>query len=227
MGGDTWFKLGDRDLATHLYRTHCLQNGKTLTEATAAICRQNGITARILPMTDFPVPTMVHTEEGTLAFQDYYVRRKCAPLVDGFSFQGIEASSPAQGVLDAIQSADAVVVCPSNPYISIGPILAVPGIREALSATPATIAAVSPIVAGDALKGPAAAMMRQLGHEVSAVSVARLYRDFLDIFMLDRRDENLCEQIAALGLEVHAVETVMDSTASKVALAKSLLEVLP
>jgi LPPG:FO 2-phospho-L-lactate transferase len=226
IGCETWFKLGDRDLATHIYRTHHLQNGNSLTGVTLALCRQNGITAHILPMTDSPVPTLVHTDEGTLEFQDYFVRRKCSPIVRGFSFQGIDAASPAPGVLEAIRDANAIVLCPSNPYISIGPILAVPGIKTALQQTPATILAVSPIVAGDALKGPAAAMMRQLGDEVSAASVARLYHDFLDIFVLDRRDVILQEQIAALGVEVRATETVMDDMASRVALARFLLEML-
>lgn len=227
LGCETWFQLGDRDLATHIYRTHCLQSGQNLAEVTAALCKQNGVAVRILPMTNCQVPTMVHTDEGTLAFQDYFVRRMCAPRVCGFSFQGVEASSAAPGVIESIQDADAVVVCPSNPYISIGPILAVPGVRASLLTTKATIIAVSPIVAGEALKGPAAAMMRQLGHEVSATSVARLYLDFLDSFVLDRRDQNLREQITALGLEVFTVDTVMDSMRSRVMLAESLLEALP
>lgn len=226
IGCETWFKLGDRDLATHIYRTHHLQAGNTLTDVTLTLCRQNGITAKILPMTDSPVPTLVHTDEGTLEFQDYFVRKKCSPTVRGFSFQGIEAASPAPGVLEAIRDADAVVLCPSNPYVSIGPILAVPGIRTVLRQTPAPILAVTPIVAGEALKGPTADIMHQLGDEVSAVGIAKLYRDFLDIFVLDQRDVILKEQIAALGIEVRCTETIMIDMASRVALARFLLETL-
>jgi LPPG:FO 2-phospho-L-lactate transferase len=226
IGCETWFKLGDRDLATHIYRTHHLQAGDTLTDVTRALCRKNGITAQILPMTDSPVPTLVHTDEGTLEFQDYFVRKKCSPTVRGLSFQGIDATRPAPGVLEAIRDADVVVLCPSNPHVSIGPILAVPGIRTALRQTAATVLAVTPIVAGEALKGPTAAMMRQLGEEVSAVRVAKFYRDFLDVFVLDHRDAILKEKIAALGVEVRFTETIMDDMASRVALARFVLEAL-
>ena len=226
LGCESWFQVGDRDLATHVFRTHRMTMGDSLTEVTRTICRQNGVVTRILPMTDSLVPTMVHTDGGTLSFQDYFVRRRCAPQVRSFSYRGIDASRPAPGVLEAIHSADAVVLCPSNPYISIGPILAVPGVKAALLATSATVVAVTPIVAGEALKGPAADMMRQLGTEVSAMSVAKLYLDFLDIFVVDRRDESLVEPIAALGPQVISVETVMDSRAARISLARSLLEML-
>ena len=226
LGCETWFQLGDRDLATHVYRTHLLQNGSRLCDAVALLCLRNGIASRVLPMTDSPVPTIVDTGEGAMAFQDYFVRRRCSPQVRGFCFQGIEAASPAPGVLEAIQEADAIVLCPSNPYISIGPILAVPGIRTALRATHATVLAVTPLVAGESLKGPAAAMMRQLGSEVSAWSVARQYQDFLDIFVLDRRDAHLSGRIEALGPEVRTADTVMNDLPAKVALAGSVLEML-
>ncbi len=223
---EAWFRLGDRDLATHIFRTQRLRNGDSLTDVTRIICHQNGVQPTILPMTDSEVPTLVHTDEGILDFQDYFVHRHCSPKVRGFQYRGIETVCPAPGVLTALLNAEAIVLCPSNPYISIGPILAVPGIRDALRATAGVVLAVSPIVGGEALKGPAAAMMRQLGQEASAETVARLYQDFLDIFVLDNRDERLIEPLRALGLEVHAVETVMAGSSSRVALAESLLRML-
>lgn len=226
LGCETWFALGDRDLATHVYRTGRIKQGDSLTEITASLSRRNGVAACILPMTDSPVPTMIHTEEGTLAFQDYFVRRNCQPQVRGFTFEGIENAHPAPGVLRAFQESDAIIVCPSNPFVSIGPILAVPGIQDALRESPATILAVSPIVAGEAIKGPAAAMMRQLGFEASASGVASLYRDFADVFVLDRRDESQRESISALGLQVCSADTIMSHEASRVALANSILEML-
>jgi len=226
LGCDAWFALGDRDLATHIYRTEQHQQGTSLTKITASISRRNGAGARILPMTDDPVPTLVHTEDGTLAFQDYFVRRNCQPKVEGFEFEGIERASPAPGVLRALRESDAIILCPSNPFISIGPILAVPGIRDALRESPAAILAISPIVAGEAIKGPASAMLRQLGMEASATSVASLYRDFVNRFVLDRRDEHLREAIVALGLQVCSADTIMSNEASRVALAESILEML-
>jgi len=226
LGADTWFQLGDRDLATHIFRTHRLQAGERLSEIVSAAARANGIQTRILPMTDSFVPTLVHTDEGTLEFQDYFVRRKCAPVVRGFDFKDIQAAMPASGVLESIRQAKAVIVCPSNPFISIGPILNVPGVREALQTTRARILAVSPIVAGEALKGPAANMMRQLGLEVSAFGVASLYRDFLDVFVIDSADGDLRAPIEALGIQVHTVNTIMDSTASRIALAEPVLDLL-
>ncbi len=224
LGVDTWFRLGDKDLATHFLRTDLIDKRHTLTEATRIICLHNGVGVRIFPMTDSPVPTLVHTTEGTLDFQDYFVRRKCAPVIRGFSYEGIDASVPAPGVLDAIAKADVVLCCPSNPFVSIGPILAVPGIRAALQATPAKVVAVTPIVAGRALKGPTAEMMGQLGLEVSAASVAGLYRDFLDVFVLDQRDEGLRGRIESIGLGVIMAETIMEDMTARAALARTLLE---
>jgi LPPG:FO 2-phospho-L-lactate transferase len=226
LGADSWFRIGDRDLATHLFRTNRLQQGDSLSEVTAALCALEGVRVRILPMSDKPVPTMLHTDEGVLALQDYFVRRKCAPGVFRITHHGADDASPAPGVLEAIRNADALLICPSNPYISIGPILAVPGIEPALRAARARVIAVSPIVAGEAIKGPAAAMMRNLATEVSAAAVAGIYRDFLDVFVLDRRDRHLCDSVAAMGIEVVDLETVMVSTESKVALAQSILEIL-
>ena len=188
LGGPAWFRIGDRDLATHLYRTSLLYSGKSLSEVTRALCSRRGVRSRVLPMSDSPVPTLVHTSEGDLPFQEYFVGRRCEPQVLGFTYVNASTSHPADGVLDAIAQADAVIVCPSNPFISIGPILAVPGIREELKGRSGPVLAVSPIIAGQAVKGPTAAMLRQLGREVSPASVAALYRDFVDIFVLDALD---------------------------------------
>ena len=226
LGCDTWFRLGDRDLATHIFRTQRMHEGERLSEVTAAICSQIGIHALILPMTDSPVPTLVDTDRGALEFQDYFVRLQCTPRVFAVSYSGVDRAFAPPAVLEAIGCADAVILCPSNPWLSIGPILAVPGIRESLRATRSKILAISPIVAGKALKGPAAVMMSQLGFEVSAAGVAGLYQDFLDIFVLDGRDKSLCGQVDALGLEVRIAETIMDTPTSRVSLARDLLEML-
>ena len=219
LGLHTWFKLGDRDLATHVYRTHFLSLGCTLSQVTRSLCELNGIASRVLPMTDMPVPTRVQTDEGVLDFQDYFVRRKCAPCVRGFVFESVEQAQPAPGVLEAIASAGAVVICPSNPLISIGPILAVPGVRAALRACTAPVLAVTPIIAGQAVKGPTAEMFAQLKMEVSARSVAALYQDILDVFVLDEADRDLAGRISSLGVEVIPAPTLMQSPESKAALA--------
>ncbi len=226
LGADTWFAVGDRDLATHIYRTQRIRQGDSLTDIVAALSRMNGVASRILPMTDSPVSTMIHSEEGVLPFQEYFVHRACRPRVQKLSFEGIENARPAPGVLHALQEAEAIIVCPSNPFLSIGPVLAVPGMRDALAESPALILAVSPIVAGEALKGPAAAMMRQLGLDSSALGVASLYRDFVDRFVLDYRDEELREAISSLGMRVYCTDIVMRDEASRIALANSILEML-
>lgn len=227
LGCDTWFRIGDIDLATHIYRTEQLHGGTSLTKITRHICQHNGILCRVLPMTDSSVPTLVHTDDGTLLFQDYFVRRHCEPSVIDFAFHGIEKAEPAAGVLEALESAQGIIICPSNPFISIGPILAVPGVREALRETPAKIVAITPIIAGESVKGPTAAIMENLGLKVSATSVATLYRDFLDVFVLDHRDRRLETEIAALGLKAHAARTLMDCEAARIELAKSVMELFP
>jgi len=219
LGGEDWFRVGDRDFATHIYRTELLAAGWSLTDVTRRFCTSNGIRAAVLPMTDSPVPTMVHTEDGTMAFQDYFVRHRCEPHVRGFTFQGIESARPAAGLMDALYAAEGIVICPSNPFISIGPILGVPGIRAALRQTEAKVIAVSPIIAGEAVKGPAAAMLSQLGHEVSAAGVAALYDDFLDLFILDSRDNELVPRLSSSGLETLTTQTMMETEASRTQLA--------
>ena len=218
-----WFNLGDRDLATHIYRTHALHQGRTLTEVTEHISRSLGVRSRILPMTDSYTPTRVVTDEGEMHFQEYFVRRRCEPRVNEIRFEQIERASPSAGVESAILDADAVIICPSNPFISIGPILAVPGIRRLLKQTSAKVIAITPIIAGRALKGPAAEMLRDLGHEVSALGVARVYRDIADLFVLDEADSELLPAIEALGLRAIATNTVMSSIEEKQRLAKEVL----
>jgi LPPG:FO 2-phospho-L-lactate transferase len=226
LGCDTWFKLGDRDLATHIYRSQKIREGNTLAQVTGDISRKSGIRSVILPMTNSYVPTEIQTDEGTLAFQDYFVRRRCEPRVEAFLYRTIENASAAPGVIDAVRAAEVVFICPSNPYISIGPILAVPGIREALHETNARIAAITPIIAGQAIKGPTARMLREMGQDVSAVSVARMYSDFVDLFVLDQRDAGLLPGVASLGLQVRLADTLMDDHRSKTDLARKVVEMV-
>jgi len=223
LGHDTWFRLGDADLATHIHRTQLLRQGRSLSEATASIAAAFGLSTTVLPMSDDPVRTEVVTPAGVLPFQEYFVRRAFQDAVQGLRFQGVESARPAPGVLEALAGADAVILAPSNPLVSIGPILAVPGIREALVATPAPVAAVSPIVGGRALKGPADRMMAGLRLEVSARGVAELYRDFLDIMVLDSTDEALAPEVQSLGMATVVTNTVMSSASDKASLAAATL----
>ncbi len=224
LGEDVWFNLGDRDLATHIYRTNQLKRGKTLAQATDDIRRSLGVRSPILPMADAYTPTRVITDEGDLHLQEYFVRRRCQPSVKAIRYENIERALPARGVEQAILDADCVIVCPSNPFISIGPILAVPGIRDLLRRTKAKVAAITPVVAGRALKGPTADMLRSLGHEVSAAGVARLYSDFVKLFVLDKADIELKQSIEQLGLRVAAMNTVMTTMEDKENLARRTLE---
>lgn len=223
-GEASWFNLGDRDLATHIFRTTALRNGLSLTEVTNQIRQSLEVRSTILPMTDAYTPTRVVTDEGEMHFQEYFVRRRCEPRVRVILFHGTASAQPAPGVLSAILEADAVIICPSNPFISIGPILAVPGMREALRETTAIVIAVTPIIGGRALKGPAADMLRDLGHEVSAGSVAALYREFVNLFVLDEADASLETEIKQLGVGVTVTNTVMSTLLDKQRLAQRLLE---
>lgn len=220
---DVWFNLGDHDLATSLYRTTRLAAGATLSEVTEEIVRAHGLGVRLLPMTDSRVETRVQTPAGELAFQDYFVRRGTADEVLAVRFAGIEAAAPAPGVLEAIASAEAVLVAPSNPIVSIGPILAVPGVREALRAAAAPVVAVSPIIGGETVKGPAAKMLRTLGYEASALQVGLLYRDFLDVLVLDTVDAALAPAVEAAGLRAVVTDTIMRGRYEKAALAHTVL----
>ena len=222
-GEQSWFNLGDRDLATHIHRSEMLRRGCSLTEATSHICKSLGVQPRLLPMSDDYTPTLIITDEGEMHFQEYFVRRRCEPIVRAVRFANIESARPAPGVEAAILEADAVVICPSNPFISIGPILAVPGVLEALKRTSAAVLAITPIVGGKALKGPAAEMLRDLGHEVSARGVARMYSEFVDLFVLDARDEGERSGIEALGMQVIGTDTVMNTIEDKQRLAASVV----
>ena len=225
-GEETWFSLGDRDLALHVARSARLRAGGRLTEVCLGLQRALGIATRILPMADEPVRTEVRTDDGWLEFQEYFVHRQQAPEVHEIRFAGIDGARPTPEVLTAIEAAAAVVLCPSNPLVSVGPILAVPGMRSALAAARArgaAIAAVSPIIGGKALKGPADRMLASLGLEVSAAGVARLYADLADVFVLDTVDAALAPQIEALGLRPLVTDTVMTDDASRARLAGEVL----
>ncbi|MFN0122684.1 MAG: 2-phospho-L-lactate transferase [Blastocatellia bacterium] len=224
--GPQWFNLGDADLATCLHRTELLRQGRTLTSVTDEIRRALGVQSRILPMTDTAVPTMILTADGELGFQEYFVRHRTQIPITGIRFHDIENACPTPDVLRAISRAEAIIVCPSNPLISIGPILAVPGLRDALCETRAVIAAISPVVGGASLKGPTDRMLRELGMEVSAVQVARLYQDFLDVFILDEKDAAEKEEIESLGLRVVIAQTVMAGVEEKMSLARATLVAL-
>ena len=223
-GYDTWFRLGDRDFATCITRTDLLRRGRTLSEATAEIASALLVPVRITPVTDDPLRTRIRTDEGVLDFQDYFVRRRTEGHVREVIFHGADTAAPAPGVLDAIHEAESVVLTPSNPLVSIGPVLAVPGVREALKQTKARIAAVSPIVGGRALKGPADRMLRDQGLAASAATIGRLYQDFLDVLVIDNADEALKPEVEALGLDVAVTDTIMASMEKKAGLARSVLK---
>ena len=223
-GADTWFNLGDRDLATHLARTRALRDGEPLSSVTARLAAGLGVGARILPMSDDPVRTMIRTGGGRLTFQEYFVREKALVDVVGVDYEGATAARPAPGVLDAIRTADLVVVCPSNPVTSVGPILAVPGIVEALGTTAAPVVAVSPIVGGAGVSGPAAALMRARGLSVSPLGVAAAYAPWLRRLLIDRSDRPCVSELARLGVEADAADILMTSRAHEIALAARVLE---
>ncbi|MBZ5527835.1 MAG: 2-phospho-L-lactate transferase [Acidobacteriia bacterium] len=222
-GRENWFNLGDLDLATHLHRSALLAEGKTLGEAAESIRLALGVQSRILPMSNQPVPTIIESSEGPLHFQEYLVKRRAEPVVRGIHFENVEIAAPAPGVLEAIRGARRIIICPSNPLISIGPILAVRGVREELQARKKDVIAVCPIVGGKSLKGPSDRMLAQLGYEASARGVARLYADFTGIFVIDGEDKSQAEAIRALGMDVAVMPTVMKTPAQKRRLARALL----
>ena len=221
LGRDAWFQLGDRDIATHIHRTAMLGEGHTLTEVTADLARAFGVTARILPASDDRQATKVRTADGWLDFQEWFVHRGTRPAVHEVRFDG--EARPAQGVIEAIGAAELIVIAPSNPFVSIGPILAVAGVREAIERARAPVVAVSPIVGGEAIKGPAAAMLASLGYDVSALGIARIYRGVVDILAIDDRDAQLRLGIEALGMRVVVTPTLMTDTVAKESLARSVL----
>ena len=223
-GLDTWFGLGDRDLATHIYRTDRLKQGFTLTQITSEVCQSLGVKIKILPMTNDKFETRITTGIGSMHFEEYFVRRKCKDEILSVEFVGAITAKPSPGVLESILDAELIVICPSNPIVSIGTILAVEGVRDALRRTSARVIAVSPIVAGFPIKGPADKILRGLGLEVSAFGVAQLYADFLDTFIIDSKDSAAKSKIEQLGVNVKVTNTIMKSLDDKVSLARVVLE---
>ncbi|HYL18924.1 MAG TPA: 2-phospho-L-lactate transferase [Burkholderiales bacterium] len=228
LGGETWFKLGDKDLALHLMRRQLLDGGERLTIVTRQLAARLGVQNDILPMSDEPVRTIVETAEGDLAFQEYFVRRRCEPKMTGFRFEGAVQAAPSPEVEAALSHPGlrGIVICPSNPYVSIGPMLAIDGIRKRLEGASAPILAVSPIVAGRAIKGPAAKMMTELGGPVSGLHVARLYGNLIDGMVLDEQDHALLEQRRDDDPRLFVAPTVMRTSEDRVALARESLRLL-
>jgi len=223
-GYETWFNLGDRDLATHVHRTHLLKSGLKLSEVTSRLCQALGLSVKILPMTNDRFATKIVTDKGDMHFQEYLVKRGAQDRVMNVVFEGVDKAQPALGVVDSILNSDVVVVCPSNPIVSIGTILSVKNIRTALRETKARVVAISPIVGGRPIKGPADKLMQGLGLEVSAYSVTKLYQDFLDVFVIDQVDRAERKRIESLGLRVLETNTIMKTLEDKVQLAKVALD---
>ena len=224
LGLETWFNLGDKDFATHIFRTNLLNKGFTLSQVTDEICHALGLKVAILPMTDDKFETWIKIEEGLVHFEEYFVKRQAKDNVLGVEFVGASYAKPSPKVIDSIIDAEMVVICPSNPIVSVGTILSVDGIRDALRRTSAKVVGVSPIVAGAPIKGPADKLLHGLGFEVSAFSVAKLYADFLDTFVIDIKDAEEKNQIKQLGIKVKVTGTLMKSLEDKVRLAKTVLE---
>lgn len=225
LGGPDWFMIGDLDLATHLYRTHRLSQGDSLSSITRDLTTSLGLECVITPVTDDRLRTVVGTEAGELAFQDYFVRRRAVDRVHSLRFDGAESSRPAPLVEDALSSADVIVIAPSNPFLSIDPLLSVPGVRELVISNKSKTAAVSPIIGGQAVKGPAADILQSLGHDVSALGVARMYAQLADVFILDEEDESLAPVIESeTGMRVVVMPTLMRDVDAKMVLALGTLE---
>lgn len=217
LGGPAWFRLGDSDLATHLERTRRLKEGRSLSQITKEFCQAWNINLTVLPMTDSPVHTMVDTEDGELAFQEYFVHRRCEPRVKGFRFDGVEVAEPAPGAKEALESADVVILCPSNPWVSIDPILRV------VKQIKKPVVAVSPIIGGEAVKGPAAKMYKELGIEPSALAVAKHYHTILKGFVLDNADKKYIEQVETMRIKTRVTDTIMKNVEDRARLAQDVL----
>lgn len=222
LGGPTWFGLGDRDLALHHERTRLIGEGHSLTAVTQHICQALGVAVTVLPMSDQPVRTIVISDEGELSFQDYFVAQSCEPRVYGFHFDGLKTANPAPGVLEALLATDLVILCPSNPWVSLDPILSVSGVREAVAAKP--VIGVSPIVGGKTIKGPAAKMFVDLGFESSALAVAEHFQDLLSGLVIDREDEAMASEITLLGMRVLVTDTIMKTADDRLRLAEEIID---
>ena len=227
LGEPQWFQLGDRDLAMHIARTRRLREGETLSQVTASLAAKLGIGPAIVPMSDDPVRTMVETEDGVLDFQRYFVAEQCRPVARAIGFAGAREAKPSPGFAAALARDDlaAIVICPSNPYLSIDPLLSLPGVRDRLARLAVPRVAVSPIVAGQAIKGPTAKLMAELGASVDVVGIARHYQGLVDVLMIDEADRDAASAVEALGLRALAAPTIMTSPADRVALAKATLAV--
>lgn len=225
LGGADWFNLGDRDLALHAERTRRLKAGERLSDVTAALLDKLGVKVPVVPMSDDPVRTVVQTDEGPLPFQHYFVRRRCEPKVSGFRFEGIARARPHPAIKAALAEAEAVVIAPSNPYVSVDPILALDDLRGAIRAAPAPVIAVSPIVGGQALKGPAAKMMDELGIPASVEAVAEHYRGLVDAMVIDWKDAGAHDAIAQLGMRALTVNTIMTTLDERIALARDVIDI--
>ena len=227
IGGETWFRLGDRDLALHLTRTQQLASGGTLSDTVASLAKSLGLEHPIIPMSDQPVRTMVRTDMGELPFQEYFVKNQCLPKVSGFQFAGVTDAEPNPRLMDALNDPrlEAIIFCPSNPFISIDPILAIPGLREALQACSASVVAVSPIIGGKALKGPAAKMLLEMGFDTTSAAIAEYYGDLLHGFVIDSRDKSLANDLQTKRRHVLVTNTVMRSIEDRVVLARETLAI--
>jgi LPPG:FO 2-phospho-L-lactate transferase len=225
-GYETWFKLGDRDLATHIHRTYLIKKGYKLSEVTEMLRQTLGLKVRIFPMTDDKFVTIIVTDKGKMHFQEYLVKRGAQDKVVNVEFEGADTANPPHGVLESILNSEAVIICPSNPIVSIGTILSIKGIREGLKTTKAKVIAISPIVGGAPIKGPADKLMSGLGLEVSAHGVATLYRDFLDTFVIDDVDGSQRTKIEDMGIKVAVTNTIMKTLQDKVELAKTVLNTI-
>ncbi len=225
-GADIWFNLGDRDLATHIRRTQLLAGGCSLSEVTRELCQSLGVTAAVIPMSDQPVRTVLDTDAGELPMQNYFVQNRAEPAVRGITYRGAESARLSPGFQRALDEAGLVVYCPSNPHLSMAPILALPGVREALNkiGSQALRVAVSPIVGGAAVKGPAAKIMAELGHEVSCVGVAGFYRDICDVLFIDEQDAALVPAVKKLGIEPVVAPIIMADETDKIRLAQRILD---
>ena len=222
-GADTWFNLGDLDMATHIRRTQLLGQGNTLSEVTSNLCSSLGITHPIFPMTDDILKTIVVTEVGDMSFQEYFVKNRCEPRVISLKFDSPSECRPSPGFVTALDESDLLVFCPSNPFLSVDPILAIPGVRKKIENFRGTRIAVSPIVGGEAIKGPAGKILRELGHEVSCVGVAKRYVEVCDVFIIDNLDVDLASSIENLGMRVVVTNTIMNNDKEKTSLAQEIL----
>lgn len=223
VGGDTWFNLGDRDLATHILRTSRLDNGESLTSITRDLVRCMGVESRILPMSDGTIRTEVHTQSGWIGFQEYFVRERCEPEIDAIRFSGSEQAEPSEQVQKALTDPrlSAIIIAPSNPYLSIDPILSLPAIKTLITNSPAPVIAVSPIVAGQSIKGPTAKIMREAGHEVSVTAIAEHYRGLIDGIVIDEKDQHLANQ---LSCPATWTDTIMKSIEDRIRVSRATLD---